>query len=287
MAPLTAIPCFTWIPSNSPKAVLLCIHGLGLYGGTYSALGECMARLGIATYAVDVRGFGGWLKLDNDNRKLNFKTCSDDIAEFLERIHQQHPNLPVYILGESLGGTVAASAAECCPNLVDGLILSAPARVVYNHKREIAQIAFRAITNPGKPISISHSVFKHAPHVVAWQESDPLIRLDYSVPELWHLLHFLGATFKRLRYLPDIPVLVVQGHSDTLINTASTIEFFEQLPCTDKQLVILGSAGHLIFQSQELTPKAVSLVHDWIADHLVAELPTPIPFDQQQLRRAS
>ena len=56
-------PCISWVnPLVPPKVALLCIHGLGLYSGSYQDFGTRMARVGIATFAIDVRGFGSWMK---------------------------------------------------------------------------------------------------------------------------------------------------------------------------------------------------------------------------------
>ncbi len=55
-------PCLTWLPSSEkPKAVILCVHGLGLHNGTYADFGKRMAGLGYAVYAIDVRGFGSFI----------------------------------------------------------------------------------------------------------------------------------------------------------------------------------------------------------------------------------
>ena len=69
-------PCLSWIdPSVTPWAAVLCIHGLGLNSDAYTALGQKMSPLGIATYAVDVRGFGSWMDAKG-HKQIDFKNTT-------------------------------------------------------------------------------------------------------------------------------------------------------------------------------------------------------------------
>src|ERR1700678_305315 len=62
-ADLHPAPCLSWIdPQSKPKIALLCIHGLGLNSDSYTNFAKRVAHHGIATYAIDVRGFGSWMK---------------------------------------------------------------------------------------------------------------------------------------------------------------------------------------------------------------------------------
>src|SRR5262249_16857621 len=72
-------PCVSWIsPLLKPKLALLCIHGLGLYSNDYANFGQKMAMRGINTYAIDVRGFGSWMKSEG-HENVDFKGCLEDI----------------------------------------------------------------------------------------------------------------------------------------------------------------------------------------------------------------
>src|SRR6516225_9557830 len=65
-------PCLSWIDQQTkPKVALLCIHGLGLNSDAYKNFGNRMAHRGIATYAIDVRGFGSWMRAKG-NEQVNF-----------------------------------------------------------------------------------------------------------------------------------------------------------------------------------------------------------------------
>src|ERR1700733_8492835 len=121
-------PSVSWLPADGkPRLAMLCIHGFSLHKGCYDAFGKEMAKDGIATYAIDLRGFGE-SKGTAQRTELDFDGCLVDIKAELEEIHKNHPALPVIILGESMGGAIALRATALYPKLVSGLVSSVPAR---------------------------------------------------------------------------------------------------------------------------------------------------------------
>src|SRR5271168_1256801 len=100
------VPCRAWTPKGMPKLVLLCVHGLGLNSNSYEGFGKTMSQLGIAVFAVDVRGFGTWMKLEG-KEELDFDGCLSDVEQALKTLHKAYPSLHIYILGESMGGAIA------------------------------------------------------------------------------------------------------------------------------------------------------------------------------------
>src|SRR5262249_7147389 len=124
--PTTGAPCISWVdPAVPPRVALLCIHGLGLYSGSYQDFGRHLARGGIATFAIDVRGFGSWVT-GKGEKDIDFNSCLDDIKSAVASIHTAYPNLPVFLLGESMGGAIALRFAVQHPEMIDGLISSVP-----------------------------------------------------------------------------------------------------------------------------------------------------------------
>ncbi|MGH9638086.1 MAG: alpha/beta hydrolase, partial [Candidatus Angelobacter sp.] len=66
-----------WKPSGTPKAVVLCLHELGLHKGVFDDLGQRLSQQQIAVYAIDLRGFGGWTEKDTDDAKMNLAKTLD------------------------------------------------------------------------------------------------------------------------------------------------------------------------------------------------------------------
>jgi acylglycerol lipase len=111
-------------PSMTPRGVMLGLHGAGAHAGFLSPLGEYFARRGIETYAYDQRGHGA---SPNRGHVPRADTLVTDVIEVVALLRAEHENVPLYIVGASMGGSVLLSAADAnrLPG-VDGVILLAP-----------------------------------------------------------------------------------------------------------------------------------------------------------------
>ncbi|HEY9867691.1 MAG TPA: alpha/beta fold hydrolase [Candidatus Obscuribacterales bacterium] len=264
-------PCLAWIdPDVEPKAVLLCVHGLGLYNGTYEPFGKRMAKLGIATYAIDMRGFGSWMEAKGRQR-VDFEAALADVGAVLKVIHRAHPGLPVFLLGESMGGAIALQATALYPDLIDGVISSVPAGDRFQQKRTALKVALRLLANPNKPFDVGTQVIEQAtekPEVREAWSKDPLARINISPRELLQFQAFMNKNHAAARKIKATPVLIVQGCRDRLVRPEGTVELYNELATPDRQLVLVPSAEHLIFEEEQFNDEIVDLTVGWINGHL-------------------
>ncbi|QQS14018.1 MAG: lysophospholipase [Rhodospirillales bacterium] len=126
------LPLRVW-PADGPgrpKAVIVALHGFGDYSGAFEDPAPAWAARGIATYAFDQRGFGDG---PNRGRWAGVETMVDDALAAVALVAARHPGKPVYLLGESMGGAVALTAAGRLASRPEhgaapaGLILIGPA----------------------------------------------------------------------------------------------------------------------------------------------------------------
>jgi pimeloyl-ACP methyl ester carboxylesterase len=122
MADGTRLPLRVWLPAGQPKAVILALHGINDYSNAFEAPGEHWAAAGIATYAYDQRGFG-----ETAQRGLwpGETQMMDDLRTAAALVGKAHPGVPLYLLGESMGGrrrgdggdglAAAAGGGRCDP----------------------------------------------------------------------------------------------------------------------------------------------------------------------------
>lgn len=120
------LPLKLWKPKEQEvKSVIVAIHGFNDYSQFFQQPGLYFSQHKILSYAYDQRGFGG-----STSRGLwaGIETYLSDLACFVALIKNKHPEVPVYLLGESMGGALVISAVtKKTPILVDGIILLAPA----------------------------------------------------------------------------------------------------------------------------------------------------------------
>ena len=119
------LPLRHWESEGGPaRAVIVALHGMSDYSNAFDMPGKVWAKLGITTLAYDQRGFG---MSPNPGIWAGAETMRADLNDALAAAHARYPGVPVFALGESMGGAVVLSAlAEGAPPL-DGVILVAPA----------------------------------------------------------------------------------------------------------------------------------------------------------------
>jgi alpha-beta hydrolase superfamily lysophospholipase len=109
----------------APLAIIVALHGMSDYSNAFEMPAPWWAKRGITTYAYDQRGFG---RSPNPGLWPGADALRGDLADFVEAVRAKHRGIPVYALGESMGGAVVLTAlASARPPRVDGAILVAPA----------------------------------------------------------------------------------------------------------------------------------------------------------------
>lgn len=268
------IPLEAWRDLTvTPWAAILCIHGLSLHASSYASFGKQMSHLGIPTYAIDVRGFGSFQN-SKDAPQLDFSKTFQDIREALQSIHRAHPGIPVVILGESMGGALALQAAADNPELVDALICSVPAKQSQGQQGTQIKATLSFIYQPNKELLVGPKVIERATSnkdVADEWERDPLTRVKFSAVDLLKFKELMSKNESKAQKISTMPVLFLQGASDRLIKPTGTLDLFHQIKSSDKNLVMVGTAEHLIFEQGQFADDTVDLVSSWIEKHVVSE----------------
>ncbi len=119
------LPLRKWGPESAPRAIVVALHGFNDYSRAFATLGEFLADAGIMTLAYDQRGFG---QTTYRGRWPGVDRLVEDLSTVTSLLRQAHGTTPCYVMGESMGGALALSAAgnERLAGIA-GLILSAPA----------------------------------------------------------------------------------------------------------------------------------------------------------------
>lgn len=270
------IPLSEWSDASiSPRAVMLCIHGLGLHKGNFAAFGKRMAQEGIVTYAMDLRGFGEWQKYSQYS-KVDMVNSMADIGRVLSAIKKKYPSIPIIMVGESMGGAVALHATARYPEYVSGLISSVPAADRQEGSDSELHIALNAFFRGfDAPINVGKMVLKRSTkNEVLRQEwqNDPQARMNFTIRELMQFQKFMKDNLEQAHLISKTPVLLVQGGQDNLVIPAGTLALRNAITSPNKQFVLSGSSEHLIFEIGQFNEKVLGFVLSWV-DKNVAPLP--------------
>jgi len=112
------------LPERETEAVVCIVHGMGEHGGRYRHVAEAFRQEGIAAYAIDQRGHGN--TSGKRGHASSVQQLANDAADLIKWAALQHPGLPVFLYGHSMGGNVALSCALRLQPPICGLILSSP-----------------------------------------------------------------------------------------------------------------------------------------------------------------
>lgn len=124
-----------WLPEGQPKAVLQISHGMAEHILRYSEFAKFMTSKGIAVYGNDHRGHGKTVmdeangdfkkaKLGYFGPKNGWKLVLDDVKQLSDIICRDFPNVPLFIIGHSMGSFLLRAYIMSTDKLPKGVIIS-------------------------------------------------------------------------------------------------------------------------------------------------------------------
>ncbi|MDZ4374273.1 MAG: alpha/beta fold hydrolase [Phenylobacterium sp.] len=114
----------TWAAEGEPWAVIVAAHGMNDYANAFNLAAPEWAKAGVTTYAYDQRGFG---RSPGRGVWAGEDLMVEDLRVATALARARHPGATIAVVGESMGGAVAAVAfADDQPPTADRLVLLAP-----------------------------------------------------------------------------------------------------------------------------------------------------------------
>ena len=234
-----------WLPDDEPAAVLVVVHGVVEHCGRYAEMAQALNRHGVAVYGFDLRGHG---RSEGDRIWVNrFDRYVADLGTYLDRIRDRHPNLPRFLFGHSMGGTIAGLFAVERPDAVAGLVLSAPALVVPNERfpllRRLAAVG--SVLFPRlRLVRLGGSMLSSNPEVVAQFQADPLVFHGRMPTRTGHEILQAGERLLRQSERLAVPLLILHGRADLVTSPDGSRELHARSKSTDKTLKLYDDLYH-------------------------------------------
>jgi len=219
------LPLRVW-PADKPSAVIVALHGMGDYSNAFALSAAYWAAHGITTLAYDQRGFGA---APNPGLWPGGDAMRRDFADAIAAARLRYPGLPVFALGESMGGAVVLSAlAAAAPPRPDGVILVAPAvwsRADMPASYRVA-LWLSAHTLPGMEVSGRGIVqiwpSDNIPMLRAYAR-DPLVQKKTRADAVWGLVGLMDEARQAPGHLgAPPPILFLYGKNDQVIPAPPT-----------------------------------------------------------------
>jgi len=268
-----------WLPAGEPRAVILALHGFNDHSRFIETAATAWAAAGIATYAYDQRGFG---TAPNRGLWAGSAAYSGDAAAAVWLLHARHPGVPLYLLGESMGGAVALVTLASQPDLpVAGAILAAPAvwarETMPAYQRIGLLIASYSVpwfplTGKGLDIQASDNL-----EVLRELSHDPLVLKETRVDAVHGLADLMDQALAEAPRF-GAPALLLYGAKDELVPEEPMLRLWQRLPAEASQRqrqALYKNGWHLLFRDLE-AGTVIEDVVSWIA---APEAPLPSAAD--------
>lgn len=120
------IPLRTFLPQQGKlRALVVAIHGFNDYSRAFASVGPYFAARDIGLIAYDQRGFG---LSERTGLWAGASEYGEDLQLIIRMVKNRYRDIPVFVLGESMGAAVAITAlGKEAETGIEGVILSAPA----------------------------------------------------------------------------------------------------------------------------------------------------------------
>jgi acylglycerol lipase len=264
------LPLRKWLPHGEVKGVILALHGFNDYNNAFEDAGDAWAKRGIATYAYDQRGFGAAPERGFWPGRAALAADAATAAQILRRMH---PGVPLYILGDSMGGAVAVVAmtresGTPAPD-VDGVILTAPAVWGRATMELLPRLVLWAgarlmpgltLTGRGLKIKPSDNI-----EMLRALSRDPLVIKATRVDTIYGLVDLMDAALDSAPFL-DVPMLVMYGGKDEIVPKEPIRRFVASLPpeCRRRARFAWYQDGyHMLLRDLE-GPVVIADIASWV-----------------------
>jgi alpha-beta hydrolase superfamily lysophospholipase len=253
----------------APRALLVIVHGLAEYADRYRAIADGFAARGISTFVFDQRGHG-----DDPGTRTHVERFDDyvaDLIEVIEAVRRQHPDLPLYLWGHSMGSIVVMLAALRSEVPFAGVITSSNSLEIFrrgvNPLNPIFRIASRILPNVRIPLGLDGTRISTDEAVQRAYSSDQRIPPTAS---LRLIVEFAGAC-ERCRADAarlQVPWLNVHGEDDRIAPVAGSRVLHAALGSPDKTLKTYPGLRHELHNERpDERAKFLQLLEDWILAH--------------------
>ncbi|MET0341612.1 MAG: alpha/beta hydrolase [Polyangiales bacterium] len=245
----------SFLPDGAPRAIVQIAHGMAEHGARYARFAAALAERGLGAYVADHRGHGhtaaspdelghfadhdGWRKVLDDQRLV------------LDEVKSRHAQVPVFLMGHSMGSFIVRDLLPQVARQLAGLVVSATTHEplpLVRAARAIALVERTRLGRRGKSKVLRALTFDqynrrvdHPRTEFDWLSRDPAEVDAYAADPLCGFMcsaqlyrDMFGGMLRAfgpdaLRGVPKtLPVYILAGECDGLNNRLAGIRRFHQ-----------------------------------------------------------
>jgi alpha-beta hydrolase superfamily lysophospholipase len=246
----TVLPLVTWASAaDTPRAAIVALHGLSDHATTYARAAEHLAANGFAVYAYDQRGFGG---TEQRGRWAGGDVLARDALDVAALVRARHPGVPLYVLGESMGGAVLLRALALEPTgWLNGAVLLAPAVWSRGEMPWYQRFALGSLAHTFRGMRFSRPRGRAPtddPETLRSLHDDPLVIHKTRVDVLAGVSDLMDEVTAAPRRFA-VPVLILYGAQDKVIPANALCSWVASLDASAPWRLVLYPRGwHMLLR---------------------------------------
>lgn len=241
-----------WETEGEAKAVIVIVHGAMEHHRRYGWLIEMWRTSGFHVIMADLPGQG----MTTRSRRGHIDSFDEYIFEVKDWVQAAYRyDLPVFLIGHSMGGLISIRLLQEEKLNIAGVILSSPCLGLVNsppkylnaisHLLNIVFPSFRM--NSGLTIQMA----TRNEDVREVDSNDTLYVTKVSIRWYRELVAAMKESFASIGKIQDVPMLVMQGGDDKIVNKMVVKEWFNYVPLSEKRFKEWPKCYHEIFNEPE------------------------------------
>ncbi len=267
--------CRVWTGSTESPVVIY-LHGIEGHSQWFENTASALNERGITVYAPDRRGSG--MNGNLRGHLEDYKILLSDLESQIRYIRKQHQGQRIILIANCWSAKLGAIFAQSNYQSSDGaliaplagLILTGPAihtRIDFPLSIKL-QIAIGYILKSHAllrywPIPLSTTMLTTNKDFIAFLESDPL-RLTKATTSFFAQTFFLTKKAQQAAKFIKIPILILQGEEDLIVDIQKLENWYEQIVSTDKAIHAFPGASHSLDFDADWFKEYTHVLADWI-----------------------
>lgn len=257
-----------WKTCEDPEKIFIYVHGIESHSGWFSNTANMLADLGYAIYAPDRRGAG--MSEGLRGHMDSYDDILKDIKVLFAQLKGGYPRADIYIIGLSLGGSIAVNYSLKFPGDLKGIIMISPAietKIDLPLLRKI-KVLSSAIFIPTRLFSIPIEIdmFTRNKEFIDFIKSDPLRLTKVTAKFYLEILKMKINHLRKVRLL-ETPVLTLMAGKDMIIDNDGVIRWMNKLNVKSKYYIIEDAYHSLQLEKLRVKKTLIDDITGWIQEN--------------------
>lgn len=203
----------------------------------------------------------------------DFQVFVRDVLQHVDTMQKDYPEVPIFLLGHSMGGAISILVAAERPTYFSGMVLISPLVLANPESASTLKVLAAKLLNfvlPNMSLGrIDSSVLSRNKSEVDLYNSDPLIcRAGVKVCFGIQLLNAVSRVERAMPRL-TLPFLLLQGSADRLCDSKGAYLLMESSRSQDKTLKMYEGAYHVLHKElPEVTNSVLHEINTWVSHRI-------------------